>query len=94
MTVSVVKVGEKGQITIPTQLRDQEQIEKGSLLEVVDLGDGNILLTKMNKKQEFKAAMKILGKRLLEKGYTSDEKIISFCRQMRKEVYDESSRRH
>lgn len=92
MVASIVKVGEKGQITIPTHLRDQEQIEKGALLEVVDLGEGNILLTKMNKKQELKLAMRMLGRRLLQKGYASDEKIIAFCRQIRKEVADESSR--
>lgn len=94
MATEVIRVGEKGQVTIPSKFREKESIKKGELLEAIDIGDGNILLTKINKKQEFLAAMKILGKELKEKGYNTDDKIIKLCRDIRKEVYDESPGRH
>ena len=94
MEVETVRVGEKGQITIPIDFRDKENIKKGELLEVVYLGDGQILLTKANKKQEFLVAMKVFGKGLKNANYDNDEKIIKLCREIRKEVYDESISRH
>ncbi len=48
----VVKVGEKGQITIPKKIREKEGLKKGESLEVKDLGEGTILLTSVNKKKE------------------------------------------
>ena len=89
MNTEIIKVGEKGQITIPIKFRENEQIKKGELLEAVDLGDGSILFTKVRKKQEFMTAMKILGEQLKKKGIDSEEKIIKMCKDVRKEVYNE-----
>lgn len=41
----------------------------------------------MNKKKELLLALRILGRRLKEKRYNKD-KIIEFCRQVRKDVYN------
>ncbi len=35
-----VRLGEKGQITLPKAFRDQYGLEKGDLLKLVDLGNG------------------------------------------------------
>ncbi|MDI6639411.1 MAG: AbrB/MazE/SpoVT family DNA-binding domain-containing protein [Methanocellales archaeon] len=90
--VSIVKLGEKGQITMPISIRQREKLKKGTLLEVVDLGEGGMFLTKVERKQELLLAMRMLGRALLEKGYNTDRKIIELCRRIREEVYDEKSK--
>lgn len=94
MSTTIVKMGEKGQITIPSEIREKEHLGKGEFLEIVDLSEGNILITKLSKKHEFMAALKILGRGLKSHGYSTDQKIIELCREIRKEVYDESIGRH
>ena len=85
-TVSV-RVGEKGQITVPVDVRQREKLEKGTQVEVIDLGDGLIFLNKIDRKKEFLLALRILGKRIKEKDYNKD-RLISFCRQIRRDVYN------
>ena len=80
-------MGEKGQITVPVDVRQREKLEKGTQVEIIDLGEGSLLLNKIDRKRELLLALRILGRRIKEKGY-SKNKLIEFCRQIRREVYN------
>ena len=82
-----VRMGEKGQITVPVDLRLREKLEKGTQLEIVDIGEGAFFINKLDRKKELLLALRILGKSLKEKGYTKD-KLIDFCRKIREEISD------
>lgn len=87
MKTVTVRVGEKGQITVPVEVRQREKMEKGAQIEIIDLGEGSLLLNKIDRKKELLLALRILGRRIKEKGYNKD-KLIAFCRQVRKDVYN------
>ena len=82
-----VRIGEKGQITIPVDIRERDKLDKGTQVEVVDLGEGSLFINKIDRKKELLLAFRILGKGIKEKGYNKD-KLIDFCRQVRKDVYN------
>ena len=82
-----VRIGEKGQITVPIDVRQREKLEKGTQVEIIDLGEGSLFLNKIDRKRELLLALRILGRRIKEKGYTKD-KLIEFCRQLRRDVYN------
>lgn len=87
MKTITVRMGEKGQITVPVDVRQREKLEKGTQVEIIDLGEGSLLLNKIDRKRELLLALRILGRRIKEKGY-SKNKLIEFCRQIRREVYN------
>mgnify|MGYP001569271041 FL=1 len=82
-----VRIGEKGQITVPIDVRQREKLEKGTQIEIIDLGEGSLFLNKIDRKKELLLALRILGKRIKERGYNKD-KLIDFCRQVRRDVYN------
>lgn len=82
-----VRIGEKGQITIPIDIRERDKLDKGTQVEVVDLGEGSLFINKIDRKKELLLAFRILGKRIKEKGYNKD-KLIDFCRKVRRDVYN------
>jgi len=82
-----VRIGEKGQITIPVDIRERDKLDKGTQVEVVDLGEGSLFINKIDRKKELLLAFRILGKRIKEKGYNKD-KLIDFCRKVRRDVYN------
>lgn len=43
-SVFQVRVGRRGTITIPRELRDLNKIDEGTLLEFTDLGDGVLIM--------------------------------------------------
>lgn len=47
MASEVVKVDNKGRVLIPENIRDEEGIESGVPLQVVDIGKGVIVLRKL-----------------------------------------------
>ena len=87
MKTITVRMGEKGQITVPVDVRQREKLEKGTQVEIIDLGEGSLLLNKIDRKRELLLALRILGRRIKEKGY-SKNKLIEFCTQIRREVYN------
>lgn len=87
MKTATVRVGEKGQITIPIDVRQREKIGKGVQVEIIDLGEGSLFLNKIDRKKELLLALRILGRRIKERGYTKD-KLIEFSRQVRRDVYN------
>lgn len=84
----VVKVGERGQITIPSSIREMEGIRKGELLDVV-YTDGTIVMTKLEKRGNLEMALKLLGKGLATAGYREREDILRFSEEARKKVHGE-----
>lgn len=56
------KVGERGQITIPKNIREREGIRPGDEVEVVDR-EGSILVRKKPKKEELKEGYRRLRRR-------------------------------
>ena len=44
-------MGEKGQITVPIEVRQREKLEKGTQVEIIDLGEGSLLINKTDKKK-------------------------------------------
>ena len=87
MKTITVRVGEKGQITVPIDVRQREKLEKGTQVEIIDLGEGSLFLNIIDRKKELLLALRILGRRIKEKGYTKD-KLIEFCKQIRRDVYN------
>ena len=83
MLKEVVKIGEKGQITIPTTIRKQEDLKKGEFLEVVEM-DGVIVLSTLEKRGNIFLAMKMLGEALDSKGYRTSEDILKLCKEVRR----------
>lgn len=84
----VVKVSERGQVTIPSSIRKIEDIRKGELLEVV-YRDGTILMTKLDKRGNLELALKLLGKGLAAAGYQEKDDILRFSGEVRKKVHEE-----
>ena len=87
MKTVTVRIGEKGQITVPIEVRQMENLEKGTQVEIIDLGEGSLLINKIDKKRELLIALRILGQRLKEKGFNKN-KIIKFCKEVRRDVYN------
>lgn len=87
MKAITVRIGEKGQITIPVDIRERDKLDKGTQVEVVDLGEGSLFINKIDRKKELLLAFRILGKRIKEKGYNKD-KLIDFCRKVRRDAYN------
>lgn len=87
MKTVTVRIGEKGQITVPVEVRQRENLEKGTQVEIIDLGEGSLLINKIDKKRELLIALRILGQRLKEKGLDKN-KIIKFCKEVRRDVYN------
>lgn len=84
----VVKIGEKGQITLPKRMREKGGLEKGQSLEVKYLGEGAFFLTSVDRKREAEIAFRLLGKRL---DFSNKSEVIEYCRKIRREVFEEWS---
>lgn len=82
----IVKVGKKGQITLPKKIRDKEDLDEGELLEIKDMGEGGIFISKVDKKREVETAFRLLGK---ETDFSDTEDVVDYCRKVRSEVIDE-----
>ncbi len=74
MEAKLVRVQEKGQVTLPTELRKKLGISKGDLVAVVET-DGGILITR----QEVVAAALLdrMGQALRDQGLTLEQLIES-----------------
>lgn len=82
---NLVRVQEKGQITLPTELRRRLGLKKGDLVEVVETAQG-LLITP----QEVLAARALdeIGAALRERGVTLEE-LIESGREIRTELIKE-----
>jgi antitoxin PrlF len=85
MTTPAVRVQEKGQITIPLEIRRKLNLKKGDLVTFVETEDGVLI-----KPAEVVAseALDQIGKALKEKGISLEE-LLERGREMRGEILDD-----
>lgn len=81
----IVKIGKRGQITIPSEIRKKGRFTRGEYLEIINL-DGSLLISRIRKRGNILLALKLLGKKFEEKGYT-EEDILKYAKKIRKEVH-------
>ena len=82
--MTTTKIGEKGQLTVPKQFRDDLGLGIGAPFAVLRLGDGLILLPEQRR---FEQLCEQVRSRLTSAGLTSEE-ILATMPKARKRVYD------
>lgn len=85
MSSQVVRVQEKGQVTIPLEIRRKLKLKKGDFITFIDTEDGVVI-----KPAEILAAETLdrIGEALKERGIDLD-KLIESGRDIRQEIYYE-----
>jgi len=85
MTTPIVRVQEKGQVTIPLEIRRKLNLKKGDLVTFVETAEGVVI-----KPAEVvvSAALDEIGKALKEKGIELDE-LIERGREIRGEIVND-----
>jgi len=85
MPVAAVRVQEKGQVTIPLEIRRKLGLKKGDLVSFVETEDGVII---QPAELIVGKALGELGRALKAKGITLEE-LIESGRDIRQEIYEE-----
>jgi AbrB family looped-hinge helix DNA binding protein len=81
--LATTKIGEKGQLTVPKQFREELGLGSGSPFAVLRLGDGLILLPEQ---QRFERLCQQVSSSLTEAGLTP-ENVLSTIPEARNRVY-------
>ena len=84
-TVGVVHLTRKGQVTVPKQLRQQLQIESGTALLLLQMGEALLLLPDMT---EFETVRRRIQETLAKTGHTPEE-ILATLPEARRRVFEE-----
>ncbi len=84
MIEEVVKIGKRGQITLPSGIRESENLNEGDFVELSDLG-GVITMRKIEKKPSVLDLFAEVGKALKKEGY-SKQTSIKLADEVKKEV--------
>lgn len=71
MVETIVKIGKRGQITLPKEIREKEGLDEGSFLEISDIG-GVLTLRRVEKKPSALDLFKEVGEALKREGYTRE----------------------
>jgi AbrB family looped-hinge helix DNA binding protein len=82
--LTTTKIGEKGQLTVPKQFREDLGLGNGSPFAVLRLGDGLILLPEQ---QRFEQLCAQVSARLTGAGFSSDE-LLATLPKARARVYE------
>jgi len=72
--LATTKIGEKGQLTVPKQFRDDLGLGNGAPFAVLRLGDGLILLPEQ---QRFEQLCEQVSARLTDAGVTVDDLLVT-----------------
>ena len=83
--VGVVHLTRKGQVTVPKQLRQQLQIESGTALLLLQMGEALLLLPDMT---EFETVRRRIQETLAKTGHTPEE-ILATLPEARRRVFEE-----
>ncbi len=85
MSVQVVRVQEKGQVTIPLEIRRKFKLKKGDFVTFIETDKGVVIMP-----AEILVADTLdkIGKALMEKGIDLDE-LIQSGQEIRQEIYNE-----
>jgi AbrB family looped-hinge helix DNA binding protein len=81
--LTTTKIGEKGQVTVPKQFREDLGLETGSPFAVLRLGDGLILLPEQRR---FDQLCQRVASSLTGTGVTSDE-VLATLPQSRRRIF-------
>jgi AbrB family looped-hinge helix DNA binding protein len=81
--LTTTRIGEKGQVTVPKQFRQDLGLETGAPFAVLRLGDGLILLPEQ---QRFEELCQKVSAQLTKTGVTAEE-LLATLPQARKRVY-------
>lgn len=76
ITEEVVKIGRRGQITLPSSVRQAEGFKEGDFLEIADVG-GVLTLRKIEKRPNVLDLFKDVGRALQQQGVTTREDAIA-----------------
>jgi AbrB family looped-hinge helix DNA binding protein len=82
--LTTTRIGEKGQVTVPKQFREDLGLEAGAPFAVLRLGDGLILLPEQ---QRFEQLCQQASSRLTKAGLTP-EVVLATLPEARKRVYE------
>jgi AbrB family looped-hinge helix DNA binding protein len=82
--LNTTKIGEKGQLTVPKQFRDELGLEAGAPFAVLRLGDGLILLPEQRR---FDALCERISSTLTAAGVTSEDVLATLPR-TRKRLFE------
>lgn len=82
--LTTTKIGEKGQLTVPKQFREDLGLSSGAPFAVLRLGDGLILLPEQ---QRFEQLCEKVSARLTSAGLTPDD-LLTTLPQARNRVYE------
>jgi AbrB family looped-hinge helix DNA binding protein len=82
--LSTTKIGEKGQLTVPKQFREDLGLESGAPFAVLRLGDGLILLPEQ---QRFNRLCEKITAALTKAGATPEE-ILATLPETRRRIYE------
>ena len=86
-----VQMRAKGNLTIPSNLRQKYGIQEGDVLTLIDLGEGSFLLTpRVSLVSKIVAEIEAMR---LEAGLTADE-MLEALPEVRQQICDESWRLH
>lgn len=85
ITEEVVKIGKRGQITLPTKIREEEHLKEGDFLEIADVG-GVLTLRRIEKRPTVVDLFSEVGTALHKEGITTKEKAIELAEQVKREV--------
>ncbi len=89
----IVKIGKRGQITIPTEMRKEWHLENGDFLDLTFVRDV-MIVKKLEKKPSALDLFAEVGEALRKEGITTRKKAFEFAEQMKKEAVNEISSRH
>ncbi|MEK6886936.1 MAG: AbrB/MazE/SpoVT family DNA-binding domain-containing protein [Nanoarchaeota archaeon] len=81
----IVKIGKRGQITLPTRIRKTEHLKEGDFLEMADVG-GVITLRRVEKTPTVIDLFKEVGEALKREGITTREKALRLAEEVKREV--------
>ncbi|MBI1741603.1 AbrB/MazE/SpoVT family DNA-binding domain-containing protein [Candidatus Acetothermia bacterium] len=90
--MEIVKLNERGQVTLPKEIRKKEGLKQGDALEVVYL-DGVIALRKVGEQPHILNLFRELGKALIQAGYGSRQQIQALSDEIKEEVAAKWSRK-
>ncbi len=82
--ITTTKLGEKGQLTVPKQFRDELGLDSGAPLAVLRLGDGLILLPEQRR---FEQLCERISAALTETGKTPQQ-ILATLPEVRQALYE------
>ncbi|MEK6921089.1 MAG: AbrB/MazE/SpoVT family DNA-binding domain-containing protein [Nanoarchaeota archaeon] len=85
ITEEVVKIGKRGQITIPNTIRRKEKLREGDFLELSNIG-GIITLRRVEKKPTVVDLFREVGNALRKQGVTTREKALALADVVKHEV--------